>query len=149
MRTATELQYFIVKFTAQLEKHDCSRPRKGRAIVPMNRPLKAALIEAKQGALSDYVIEWAGDPVASVKRGLKSSARQAGIVHISPHMLRHCPIPQRHYRPRTKRSALWFSEPKTVNGQRTWGTYCTEIDSLSTRNYTQFGAITLFTRERS
>jgi integrase len=52
----------------------------------MNRPLKVALIEAKQGALGAYVIEWAGDRVASVKKGLRSAAKQAGIDHISSHM---------------------------------------------------------------
>lgn len=65
-------------------------PHKGRAILPMNRVVRSALLEARQGALSPYVIEWAGARVASVKRGLKSSARAAGIVGIvSPHILRH------------------------------------------------------------
>ena len=65
-------------------------PHKGRAIVPMNRTIKAALLNAKPGALSDYVIEWAGDKVTSVKKGLSSAAKRAGIVdHVHPHLLRH------------------------------------------------------------
>jgi hypothetical protein len=53
--------------------------------VPMNRAVRAALIEAQAAALSDHVIEWAGKPVASVKRGLKRSAKLAGIVgSVSP-----------------------------------------------------------------
>lgn len=40
-------------------------PHKGRAIVPMLRTARAALQEARQGALSEYVIEWAGKPVKS------------------------------------------------------------------------------------
>ena len=56
----------------------------------MNRVCKAALLEAKAGALSDYVIEWAGKPVKSLKRSLKSAARNAGITKtVSPHILRH------------------------------------------------------------
>jgi integrase len=64
-------------------------PHKGRAIVPMTRTVKAALLLARQGAMSEYVIEWAGKKVASVKRGLRFAAKRAGVGHISPHMLRH------------------------------------------------------------
>jgi integrase len=64
-------------------------PHKGRAIVPMNRDARAALMEARGGALSLYVIEWAGRKVASVKRGLRVAAARAGVGHVSPHMLRH------------------------------------------------------------
>jgi integrase len=64
-------------------------PHKGRAIVPMTRTVKAALTTGKHGALSEYVIEWAGKKVASVKRGLRFAAKRAGVGHVSPHMLRH------------------------------------------------------------
>jgi integrase len=64
-------------------------PHKGRAIVPMLRTARAALQEARQGALTDYVVEWAGRPVKSVKRGLRVAAQRAGLEHVSPHMLRH------------------------------------------------------------
>lgn len=65
-----------------------SRPHKGRAIVPMLRTARAALLEARQGALTPYVIEWAGRPVKSVKRGLAQAAKRAGLGHVSPHDLR-------------------------------------------------------------
>lgn len=64
-------------------------PHKGRAIVPMLRTARAALLEARQGALTEYVIEWAGRPVKSVKRGLAQAAKRAGLQHVSPHVLRH------------------------------------------------------------
>jgi len=64
-------------------------PHKGRAIVPMLRTARAALLDARQGALTDYVIEWARRPVKSVKRGLAAAAQRAGLEHVSPHMLRH------------------------------------------------------------
>jgi len=66
-----------------------TRPHKGRAIVPMNRTVKAALLEAKQGAVSPCVVEWAGKKVASVKRGLKFAAARACLGPVSPHLLRH------------------------------------------------------------
>lgn len=66
-----------------------TRPHKGRAIVPMNRAVKTALIEAKTGALTPWVIEWAGAKVGSVKKALATSAEKAGLGKVSPHMLRH------------------------------------------------------------
>lgn len=63
--------------------------RKGRATVPMNDKLHEALQEAKSGALTPFVIEWAGRPVKSIKRGLKASGEAIGRPDLSPHMLRH------------------------------------------------------------
>lgn len=63
--------------------------RKGRAVVPMNDPLHAALTTAKKGALTNYVIEWAGENVRSVKKGIKTAGTAIGRPDTSPHMLRH------------------------------------------------------------
>lgn len=63
--------------------------RKGRATVPMNDTLLAALDTAKKGALTNNVIEWAGEPVKSIKRGLKAAGQTIGRGDVSPHMLRH------------------------------------------------------------
>jgi integrase len=67
-----------------------TQPHKGRAIVPMLRTTKEALLEAQRGALSAYVIEWGGRPVKSLKRGVHTAARLAGIKkQVTPHVLRH------------------------------------------------------------
>ena len=67
-----------------------SRPHKGRAIVPMLRLARAALLEAQPGALTDYVIEWAGEQVGSIKKSIKTAASGAKIEKtVSPHVLRH------------------------------------------------------------
>jgi integrase len=64
--------------------------RKGRATVPMRDDLAAILREARKAALTDYVIEYGGKPVRSVKRAFKAAARRAGLpASISPHVLRH------------------------------------------------------------
>lgn len=63
--------------------------RKGRAVIPMNRGLRAALLEAKQVRLSDYVIEWSGQPVKSIKTGLNRACAAAGLEGVSPHVFRH------------------------------------------------------------
>lgn len=64
-------------------------PRKGRAVVPMNDGLRAALSHAKTAALTDYVVEWAGEPVKSIKTGFKAACKAAALTNVSPHTLRH------------------------------------------------------------
>lgn len=64
-------------------------PRKGRAIVPMNSGLRAALTTAKQAALTDYVIEWAGEPVKSIKTGFNAKVEASKLAGVTPHVLRH------------------------------------------------------------
>jgi integrase len=64
-------------------------PHKGRAIVPINNTARPILEEAKLRATCEYVVEWRGARVLSVKKALKAAARGVGIPHISPHILRH------------------------------------------------------------
>jgi integrase len=66
-----------------------STTRKGRAVVPINATLRAALMAARGAALSDHVVEWAGKPVASIKRGFAAAVRSAGLTAVTPHVLRH------------------------------------------------------------
>jgi integrase len=63
--------------------------RKGRATVPINDTLLAVLSEARKGAMTPYVVEWAGGPVLSVKKGIKTAGAAIGRPDASPHMLRH------------------------------------------------------------
>jgi ABC-type transport system substrate-binding protein len=48
----------------------------------------AALQEAQQGALTRHVIEWAGQRVASVKKGIRAAGERVGMA-VSPHDFRH------------------------------------------------------------
>ena len=68
---------------------DAIGPRKGRAVVPMNAGLRAALQTAKAAALTDHVIEWAGGRVKGIKTGFNKVVKDAGLVGVSPHVLRH------------------------------------------------------------
>lgn len=63
--------------------------RKGRATVPMNAMTRPALLEAHKGALTDNVIEWAGRPVKSVKRGFAKAVEIADLKDVTPNVLRH------------------------------------------------------------
>lgn len=68
---------------------DDTGPRKGRAVVPMNAGLRAALQTAKVAAESDYVVEWAGEPIQGIKTGFNAATAAAGLKGVSPHVLRH------------------------------------------------------------
>jgi integrase len=61
---------------------------KRRTVVPINSRARAALEEAKAAALTDHVIEYAGKPVANVKRAIAAAARRSGVP-CSPHVFRH------------------------------------------------------------
>jgi integrase len=72
-----------------LRDPDETRPMKGRAVVPMNDTARAALVEARRGATSEYVIEYHGEPVVSVKKAFKRAGARIGRPDVSPHMIRH------------------------------------------------------------
>jgi len=63
--------------------------RKGRATVPINATLMAALLEARRGALTTHVVEWNGAPILSIKTGFNAAVAAAGLEGVSPHVLRH------------------------------------------------------------
>lgn len=79
-----------------LRDPDDTTRRKGRATVPMNGMVRAALSEAQAGALTDHVIEWGGKPVGSLKKGIRTAAKRAGLT-VTPHDLR-------------RTAAVWLAE---------------------------------------
>ena len=86
-----ELTWDRVNLDARrIDLRDPGRPgtRKGRARIPINDSLLEAFMEAIEGAVSPYVIEWGGERVLSVKKGVGAAARRAGV-KCSPHVLRH------------------------------------------------------------
>lgn len=66
-----------------------ARSRKRRAMLPINPELAEALREAKRGALSDYVVEFGGHQVGSIKNGFAAACTRAGLKDVTPHTLRH------------------------------------------------------------
>lgn len=68
------------------------RVQKGRAFVAMTAEARAALTEAKQGALTDYVIEWDGEPVKKVRKAFMAAVKAAKLEDVTPHVLRHTVI---------------------------------------------------------
>ncbi|MEJ0092030.1 MAG: site-specific integrase [Methylocella sp.] len=71
------------------EDPDRPKTNKRRGNPPMNKTARAALSAARAGATSPYVIEWAGQPVASVKKGLASAGERCGLPWVTAHVFRH------------------------------------------------------------
>lgn len=63
--------------------------RKKRATVPINDQLKPALLAAREAAQTPYVIEYAGERVANIKKGFGAAVVRAGLEDVTPHDLRH------------------------------------------------------------
>jgi integrase len=66
--------------------HEQSNKR--RAKVPINERAYQALEEAARAALTDYVIEWDGKQVKSIKKAIRMAAARSGVP-CSPHVFRH------------------------------------------------------------
>lgn len=67
------------------------RGQKKRAVVPFGDLVATALGEARDFARTEHVIEWAGQPVKSVKKGFYKAVERAGLADrgITIHALRH------------------------------------------------------------
>lgn len=62
---------------------------KRRSVAPLNGELERALRAAKELACSDYIIEYRGRQVHTIKNGFAAACRRAGLVDVTPHILRH------------------------------------------------------------
>jgi integrase len=81
-----ELKWAAISDVVDLGK---SNKNKRRAIVPLTTQAKAALAEAKNMATTDWVFEWRGAPVKSVRTGFEAACRRAGLKNVTAHVLRH------------------------------------------------------------
>lgn len=63
--------------------------RKGRATVPITKRAREALETARDFALTDFVIEYGGKPLGSIKKAFGTACKRAGLEGVSPHVLRH------------------------------------------------------------
>lgn len=68
---------------------DGTGPRKGRATVPINDWLLPALQAADVASTTDYVVEYKGGPVKSIKTGFNAACSAAGLDDVTPHVCRH------------------------------------------------------------
>jgi integrase len=64
--------------------------RKGRAAVPLNDALHAALFEARREADGcRFVVSFRGRPIGDPRRAFQAAAARAGLDQLTPHALRH------------------------------------------------------------
>lgn len=61
---------------------------KRRSIIPINDILLEFLQEAYEASTCDYVVEYGGGQIKSIRKGFSQTAKRAGI-YATPHMLRH------------------------------------------------------------
>ena len=84
------LRWVDVDLEARRIAYRGTSQQKPRAIVPMHPELAWILVLAKEAAMTDHVIEWAGEPVKSIKRGFRQAVIRAGLdKSVTPHVLRH------------------------------------------------------------
>lgn len=93
---------------------------KRRTVVPINDTLLKALREAHGAATTDYVIEYAGGRVKDVKKGIRLTAKRAGIDGVTPHVFRHT-------------AATWMAQ-KGIKMDKI-AEYLGHTDSRTTRKY--------------
>lgn len=63
---------------------------KRAALVPIGEDIISELREARAIAQTDFVIEFSGKPVSSVKKSFASALKRAGLdAEVTPHILRH------------------------------------------------------------
>jgi integrase len=71
---------------------------KKRATVPLNDMILPALCEAREGTLTDYIIEHHGKPLLDIKKGIAAASVRSGV-KCHPHMFRHS-------------AAVWMAEDR-------------------------------------
>jgi len=88
-----QLTWGQVDFATGLIDMGSGRGNKRRAKMPMVPPLRAILAEAFSARTIDYVIEFAGAPVAGIKTGFNKAVAKAGLgKDVTPHIMRHTAI---------------------------------------------------------
>lgn len=91
MGAILELQWNQINFkhrTINFNQLGREQNNKRRPEVRLNDTAFQALEEAVRGALTDWVIEWDGKPVKSIKKAVRMAAKRSGIP-CSPHVFRH------------------------------------------------------------
>lgn len=92
MSAILELTWDRVDFgTGMIDFRDPGKAEtnKRRAQTPMTDKMRETLREAQKAAVTGYVIEWGGQRVLNVKKGLSAAAKRAGIPWVTAHVFRH------------------------------------------------------------
>lgn len=63
--------------------------RKGRAVVPMNPLARTALQTAYDARQTEWVVEYNGNPIKSMRTGYYAALKRAGLSGVNIHQIRH------------------------------------------------------------
>jgi integrase len=66
--------------------------RKRRAVTALPSRLLSSLRRLQKRAKAPTVIEYEGQPVASIRRAFRNTAKEAGMPHVTPHVLKHTAV---------------------------------------------------------
>jgi integrase len=91
MGALLDLQWDQIDFkhrTINFNQPTRQQTNKRRPEVPLNGRACEALEEALRGALTDWVIEWDGKRVRSIKKAIRMAAKRSSVP-CSPHVFRH------------------------------------------------------------
>lgn len=92
MRAILDLKWDRVELDKgfiQLHDPERARTNKTRATVPINKTLRKALEEAREGSTGPYIVSWGGHKVGSVKKALKGAGDRCGLPWVTAHVFRH------------------------------------------------------------
>jgi integrase len=95
-----DLKWDRVNFARRQINLGVSDGNKRRATVPMTSRLEGVLKDAHKKRLSEYVVEFGGEKVGSVKKSFAKAVARAGLDDVTPHVLRHT-------------AAVWMAEAGT------------------------------------
>lgn len=84
-----DLTWPQVDLAAGIITYGAGTGNKRRSVVPIAAALAPYLADARRAATVARVIEFGGDPVASIKTGFRAACRRAGLLGVTPHILRH------------------------------------------------------------
>lgn len=84
-----DLKWDRVDFVSGIINFGTGESNKRRSIVPMVPQLKEALQEAVQIRCTDYVVEFNGKKIASVRHAFRDCTVAARLKNVTPHTLRH------------------------------------------------------------
>lgn len=89
MGAILEAKWDQVNFERRTIDYGAGHGNKRRAVVPLNADLFKALEAAKTLSCSDFIIEYQGKRVFTVKNSFSGACGRAGLAGVTPHILRH------------------------------------------------------------
>ena len=89
MSAILEAKWTQINWEHRLIDYGPGHGNKRRAVVPLNQEVFSLLEGAKKMAATEWIIEYHGKPVETIKNGFAGACKRAGLTDVTPHILRH------------------------------------------------------------